>query len=287
MLKLALLAFPDSPIETYMHALTAGESGAQSNVLEILDNLLTKESRDLIIPLFDDSDLTERIAKGEQFLREKADINRTLRDWLHSGKTWTAAVALDYLLQHQDADGKIEWDRIPKDQTVREVCTANWAKDGSPLRKMADFPTDQFILKEAPMYSTLEKTIFMKGVDLFRDISGEEVSHVAQIAEEREFGSEQIIFEEGDAGDSMFIIVDGAVRIHKGDKEIAVLHKGKFIGEMALLDQEPRSASVTTTEETTLLEINGEDFYDLMASRMEIMQGIVKILTQRLRTAIA
>ncbi len=137
------------------------------------------------------------------------------------------------------------------------------------------------------MYSTLEKTIFMKGVDLFRDISGEEVSHVAQIAEEREFGKKQIIFEEGDVGDSMFIIVDGAVRIHKGNKEIAVLSKGKFIGEMALLDQEPRSASITTTEETMLLEINGEDFYDLMASRMEIMQGIVKVLTQRLRNAIA
>ena len=135
------------------------------------------------------------------------------------------------------------------------------------------------------MYSTLEKTIFMKSVDLFRDISGEEVSHVAQIAEEIEYDSEQTIFKEGDVGDSMFIIVDGAVRIHKGDKELAVLSKGKFVGEMALLDQEPRSASVTSTEETTLLEINGEDFYDLMASRMEIMQGIVKILTQRLREA--
>ena len=135
------------------------------------------------------------------------------------------------------------------------------------------------------MYSTLEKTIFMKGVDLFRDISGEEVSHVAQIAEEIEYDSEQTIFKEGDVGDSMFIIVDGAVRIHKGDKELAVLSKGKFVGEMALLDQEPRSASVTSTEETTLLEINGEDFYDLMASRMGIMQGIVKILTQRLREA--
>ena len=135
------------------------------------------------------------------------------------------------------------------------------------------------------MYSTLEKTIFMKGVDLFRDIPGEEVSHVAQIAEEIEYDSEQTIFEEGDVGDSMFIIIDGAVRIHKGGKELAVLSKGKFVGEMALLDQEPRSASVTSTEETTLLEINGEDFYDLMASRMEIMQGIVKILTQRLREA--
>jgi CRP-like cAMP-binding protein len=150
---------------------------------------------------------------------------------------------------------------------------------------MKDFPTEELILKEASMYSTLEKTIFMKGVDLFRDISGEEVSHVAQIAEEIEYGSEQTIFDEGDVGDSMFIIVDGAVRIHKGNKELAVLSKGKFVGEMALLDQEPRSASVTSTEETTLLEINGEDFYDLMASRMEIMQGIVKILTQRLREA--
>ena len=286
-LKLALLAFPDSPIESYMHALTTGESGPQSNVLEILDNLLTKENRDLIIPLLDDSDLTEKIAKGEQFLREKADTSKTLTGWLHSGKTWTAAVALDYLLQHLTTNGKIDWEKIAKDQIVREVCTASWAKDGSPLRGMEDFPHDQFILKEAPMYSTLEKTIFMKGVDLFRDISGEEVSHVAQIAEEREFGKKQIIFEEGDVGDSMFIIVDGAVRIHKGDKEIAVLSKGKFIGEMALLDQEPRSASITTTEETMLLEINGEDFYDLMASRMEIMQGIVKVLTQRLRNAIA
>ena len=287
MLKLALLPFPDSPIETYMHALTAGESGAQSNVLEILDNLLTKENRDLIIPLFDDSDLTEKIAKGEQFLQEKADTSKTVTDWLYSGKTWTAAVALDYLLQDLTTNVKIEWNNVPMDQIVREVCTVNWAKDGSQLKGMADFPHNQFILKEAPMYSTLEKTIFMKGVDLFRDISGEEVSHVAQIAEEREFGKEQIIFEEGDAGDSMFIIVDGAVRIHKGEKEIAVLSKGKFIGEMALLDQEPRSASITSTEETTLLEINGEDFYDLMASRMEIMQGIVKVLTQRLRKAIA
>ncbi len=287
MLKLALLPFPDSPIETYMHALTAGESGDQSNVLEILDNLLTKENRDLIIPLFDDSDLTEKIAKGKQFLREKADTRKTVTDWLHSGKTWPVAVALDYLLQHLTTNGKLEWNKIPVDQIIRDVCTVNWAKDNSPLRGMADFPNDQFILKEAPMYSTLEKTIFMKGVDLFRDISGEEVSHVAQIAEERQFGKEEVIFEEGDAGDAMFIIVDGAVRIHKGEKEIAFLSKGKFIGEMALLDQEPRSASITTTEETTLLEINGEDFYDLMASRMEIMQGIVKVLTQRLRKAIA
>ncbi|MCH2447111.1 MAG: cyclic nucleotide-binding domain-containing protein, partial [Candidatus Marinimicrobia bacterium] len=284
-LKLALLPFPDSPIETYMHALTAGESGAQSNVLEILDNLLSIETRELIIPLFDDSDLSEKVAKGKQFVSKQADITKTMAHWLYSGNPWTSAIALDYSLNSDTTNGEMDWTKIPRDQTIREVCSAQWAKDSSPLKTMKDFPTEEFILKEASMYSTLEKTIFMKGVDLFRDISGEEVSHVAQIAEEIEYDSEQTIFKEGDVGDSMFIIVDGAVRIHKGDKELAVLSKGKFVGEMALLDQEPRSASVTSTEETTLLEINGEDFYDLMASRMEIMQGIVKILTQRLREA--
>mgnify|MGYP001480651102 FL=1 len=284
-LKLALLPFPDSPIETYMHALTAGESGAQSNVLEILDNLLSIEIRELIIPLFDDSDLSEKVDRGNQFVSNKADTTEAVANWLHSGNPWTSAIALDYSLNSDTTKGEMDWTKIPRDQTIREVCSTQWEKDSSPLKTMKDFPTEEFILKETSMYSTLEKTIFMKGVDLFRDISGEEVSHVAQIAEEIEYDSEQTIFKEGDVGDSMFIIVDGAVRIHKGDKELAVLSKGKFVGEMALLDQEPRSASVTSTEETTLLEINGEDFYDLMASRMEIMQGIVKILTQRLREA--
>ncbi|MDP7122544.1 MAG: Npt1/Npt2 family nucleotide transporter [Candidatus Marinimicrobia bacterium] len=284
-LKLALLPFPDSPIETYMHALTAGESGAQSNVLEILDNLLSIEIREFIIPLFDDSDLSEKVDRGNQFVSKQADATEAVANWLYSGNPWTSAIALDYSLNSNTNNEELDWTKIPRDQTIREVCSAQWAKDSSPLKTMKDFPTEEFILKEASMYSTLEKTIFMKGVDLFRDISGEEVSHVAQIAEEIEYGSEQTIFDEGDVGDSMFIIIDGAVKIHKGDKELAVLSKGKFVGEMALLDQEPRSASVTSTEETTLLEINGEDFYDLMASRMEIMQGIVKILTQRLREA--
>jgi len=284
-LKLALLPFSDSPIETYMHALTAGDSGAQSNVLEILDNLLSIETRELIIPLFDDSDLSEKVDRGNQFVSKQAGTTEAVANWLYSGNPWTSAIALDYSLNSGITIANIDWTKIPRDQTIREVCSAHWAKDSSPLKTMKDFPTEELILKEASMYSTLEKTIFMKGVDLFRDISGEEVSHVAQIAEEIEYGSEQTIFDEGDVGDSMFIIVDGAVRIHKGNKELAVLSKGKFVGEMALLDQEPRSASVTSTEETTLLEINGEDFYDLMASRMEIMQGIVKILTQRLREA--
>ncbi|HIA29386.1 MAG TPA: cyclic nucleotide-binding domain-containing protein [Candidatus Marinimicrobia bacterium] len=112
-------------------------------------------------------------------------------------------------------------------------------------------------MEETPMYTTLEKTLFLKGVTLFKDIPGEEVAHIAQIADTINLESNEVVFEDGDPGDSMFIIVDGEVRIHKEGKEIATLGDSEFIGEMAILDQEPRSASATTQEETVLLRISG------------------------------
>ena len=166
---------------------------------------------------------------------------------------------------------------------IKELCSINWKKKESLLKNVSDFPSEKFILDNLSMYSTLEKTIFMKGVDLFKDISGQEVSNIAQIAKEREFSADETIMNHGDNGDSMFIIISGSVKVHIDDKELTTLSKGDCIGEMALLDQEPRSASITTKEETTLLEIYGEDFYDLMASRMDIMQGIVKVLSRRIR----
>ena len=286
-LKLSLMSFPDSPLETYQHALLAGDLSARSNALEILDNLLSNETREIVIPLFDELDIKEKIEKGAHFVDNITSNKKVVKKWLYSQEDWLTAIALDYIFHNLNDAWDINWKKVSKGREVQELCSSTLGKNDLPLKILTDFPLKEFKLQDISMYSTLEKTIFLKGVDLFRDISGEEVSHVAQIADEIQFLKGKIIFEEGDVGDSMFIIVDGTVKIHKGEKKIATLSKGKFIGEMALLDQEPRSASVTATDDTILLQINREDFYDLMASRMEIMQGIVKILTQRLRSAIA
>lgn len=281
-LKLSLLRFPDSPVETLLHVLSSGDPRARANALEILDNLLQREMREKIIPLFDDTP-----SQGNVSPLPKETI---LARWLHSRSQWESGIALDYILRNKMIS-LIQEGQLPLSHSPlhREIMTRHWRL----LEQLQDFPKEQLILKEMPMYSTLEKTIFMKGVDLFREMPGEEVAHIAHIADESRLNSGESIFREGDAGDSMFIIMDGKVRIHKSEegngkeKEIAVLVKGEFAGEMALLDQQPRSASATALEETLLLEIHAEDFYDLMASHMEIMQGIVRVLTRRLREAIA
>jgi CRP-like cAMP-binding protein len=133
--------------------------------------------------------------------------------------------------------------------------------------------------------STVEKVLFLKGVDLFKTIPAEELSHIAQITDEVECAPQETIFNEGDQGDAMYLIVDGKVKVHAGDKVLAELGTSQCVGEMAILDAEPRSASITALTDLTLLKINREDFSEILGEKPEISRGIIKVLTGRLREA--
>ncbi|MBI3183858.1 MAG: cyclic nucleotide-binding domain-containing protein [Myxococcales bacterium] len=137
------------------------------------------------------------------------------------------------------------------------------------------------------MLSTVEKVLFLKSIDLFSQIPGEDLAQVALISSEesREQGEE--IFAEGEAGDALYLVLDGKVRVHKSDRVIAELGERECFGEMAILDAAPRSATVTAVSETSLLKIAREDFQEIMSEKPEIAMGIIKVLTRRLRDAIS
>lgn len=136
------------------------------------------------------------------------------------------------------------------------------------------------------MLSTVEKVLFLKSIDLFSQIPGEDLAQVALIATEeaREQGEE--IFAEGEAGDALYLVLDGKVRVHRGDRQIAELGERECFGEMAILDASPRSATVTAIKDTNLLKISREDFQEIMSEKPEIALGIIKVLSHRLRNAI-
>ena len=134
------------------------------------------------------------------------------------------------------------------------------------------------------MYSVLEKTILLKSVSLFQNIPGNILSKIAQISIEIQLSENDIIFKEGTVGDSLYIIISGNVNIVKNGQLITNLSKGDCLGEMALLDREPRSADTVAANETILLKIDQEGFFELMAGNSEIMREIVKMLAKRLRS---
>ena len=88
---------------------------------------------------------------------------------------------------------------------------------------------------------------------------------------------------EGELGDSLYLIVAGRVRVEKKARVITELGERECVGEMAILDSEPRSATVRALDGVLALKIEREDFYDLLNEKSEIAQGIIKVLTRRLR----
>jgi len=133
------------------------------------------------------------------------------------------------------------------------------------------------------MLSTIEKVLILKGVRIFAETPDEILADVAQVLEEVEYNTGETIFEKGELGDSMYIIIDGKVRVHDIENTLNYLREREVFGEMALLDPEARVASVTAVEDTRLLRLDQEPFFELMQDRIEVARGIIQVLTRYLR----
>lgn len=136
------------------------------------------------------------------------------------------------------------------------------------------------------MISTVEKVLFLKSIDLFSQIPGEDLAQVALISTEETRDQGEEIFAEGESGDALYLVIEGKVRVHRQDRVIAELGERECFGEVAILDAAPRSATVTSVTDTSLLKISREDFQEIMAEKPEIAMGIIKVLSRRLRDAI-
>jgi len=99
----------------------------------------------------------------------------------------------------------------------------------------------------------------------------------------RKFGIGEKIVREGDDGDEMFIILQGKVAVEVGDITVGEMNSGDFFGEMSLIDNAPRSATVTAAETTLVFAINDKNFERIIAWEPVIAVRIMKSLSKRVR----
>ena len=135
--------------------------------------------------------------------------------------------------------------------------------------------------------NAIEKALTLQKVDVLKRASTDDLVHIANIATEEELGADESIYHEGDAPDALFVITTGEVRLHREDEEIATLGEGEAFGSWALVDESPRVASATTTKASTLLRVSREEFMELLADRVDIVQAVFKAMVERLRNLAA
>ena len=108
------------------------------------------------------------------------------------------------------------------------------------------------------------------------------VNKFAEIVVTTSIKAGKTLFEKGDQGSAMYVISNGQVRAHDGDLELSILGKGRVFGEMATLAvDEVRSASITATEDTTLLRLDREALFGLMSSEPEVARTLIHVLCER------
>jgi CRP/FNR family cyclic AMP-dependent transcriptional regulator len=137
----------------------------------------------------------------------------------------------------------------------------------------------------------IEKMMLIRQVPIFAQLDADDLEELATIVEERRVEPGRDVFREGEVGDAVYLVVKGRVRVYVGadgsESTLAELGPGACIGEMAVLDASPRSASVRALERTRALRVPGEGFKRLMSERPEMSEAIVAELVRRMRGLVA
>jgi CRP-like cAMP-binding protein len=129
----------------------------------------------------------------------------------------------------------------------------------------------------------LEKALSLRAAPLFASLSADALLPVAALCRHLDLAPGQVLFEAGEVGDSLFVIVHGSVRVMRGPEQVAVLGSGQCVGEMGALDLEPRSATVIAAEPTRLVRLERNDLMDLLTDYPELMRNLAAMLAERIR----
>jgi len=123
----------------------------------------------------------------------------------------------------------------------------------------------------------------LRNVWLFERCSKKELEAIAKVATPLDLPAGKLLTTQGQTGSEFFVIVSGKAKAVREDIEIGTFGPGSFFGEMSLLEDLPRVATVTTTEPTTVLVVHGRDFNRLVTDMPSVDRKMLIVLAQRLR----
>ncbi len=294
-------------LQVQAHLTTSSQKKAYA--LEMLDVLLDQEAKQMIFPLVDDStSLKQRLARLNPIVpQDRLNQTQRLKEIIQSPETklsrWVKACALyvvgelglkalsdpiismltmpDSLLQETAAQALHKIDpQLTQIQNPKPVLS------GAQRAQVEGSKIQNGFIGERLMLSTVERVLFLRSAEIFNQLSGEALAWVAQVAQELHVRPGEQFIQQGDPGDSLYIIVTGQVDVTlENGRKIDSHGPKRVIGEMALFSQRQRMASCIAATDVTLLRISREDFHALLSERSALALGVIEILAHRLEEA--
>jgi HEAT repeat protein len=185
------------------------------------------------------------------------------------------------------------WEPADRRHVPRDVWLPRLLEDHDPwIHDCAALLRDT-MRKDAPMtdalttMSDVERVLFLRKVPLFAELAPQDLRMVAAVADDRAFVDGETIAGQGEPGDELHIVVDGEVRVLRADgtgsdRELATRREGDVVGEMALITQEPRMASLIASGEVRTLRLGRTEFEGVLRERPDTAIAVIRVLSLRL-----
>ncbi len=254
--------------------LSGEDAAARDNAIELLENIAESELLARLLPLLE-SDEDEQFDLAMPIAQWQAmDVEQVLEYLLKKGGNWTQVAALWSAAQWG-------FDSLFMDMADELAGPAR-----SILDEMRNDRGDRTMSEDAQPLTTMEKITFLRGSSFFASLPLEELYHVGLSIEEESVQAGTTVIKEGTMGDKMYIVVSGELEVKKeGGPRLAVIGEKQVFGDMALLDDEPRSASVEALGEVHLLSLQRANLERILRRYSSISFNMMRILSRRLREA--
>ncbi len=123
----------------------------------------------------------------------------------------------------------------------------------------------------------------LRRVPLFAGMTDRAVELISETLSEAEWPAGTVLVRQGDPGDSFLVLAEGSARVERDGRPVAVLDRGAFLGEIALIDATPRTATVTAKTDVRVLRMERRDFLRLIDEHRAVRYALLTALTERLR----
>lgn len=133
------------------------------------------------------------------------------------------------------------------------------------------------------MLSVAGKIACLQKTELFSGMATDALEKIAQVAQEMRLVDGETIFQDGEKGDAVYFVVEGEVKAHRFGIEITRIGKDNCVGEMGVIDEGPRSGSVSCIGDTVLLKVSRDDFYHIAGNDLKLLQNVLRIVLRKIR----
>jgi hypothetical protein len=137
------------------------------------------------------------------------------------------------------------------------------------------------------MLTPVERVLILKGADLLKDVGPRHLLGLAEAAREIAIAKGEILYEENEPADALYMVVEGRVRLSTGGRMTSEVGPGEAFGTWALVDDSSRGHRAECIEDGLALALQRDDFYERAAGDLTLLQEVVRVLAKRLRSLVS